>query len=1014
MNQIELHNKIDELLAKNSANAKTEKASKLISENEDARQYFFSKADDQWLNWLWQNRFLDAIKQKAEDPTRYGYRTPELGYLGRMAEKDPETVLDIMLKVQISADTFNPEVVDRFLWICGNLPADQLARIVKKIRDERWIPLMGVFNQFGWEHEKIFATLAATQDYRSLLILAEAVLTVPTREEIEKSPGPDIRDNLFYFNDLSHTKVFEHLVGVSDEYAEEVFALTVSVMGQVIRLRGEDKQDEVFDIYDRWILSDVDFFDLKPKQEKRFSSENDVRELAAVITTLARHLIGERDKETTHAQRIYQQHIGSLPQSRAMWRLRLFVLSLSPEVFKDDLKNSFFRLFEVKHYYDVMSGTEYFKALKEGFSVLSENDKRDYVKRTIEYFTQKNPEEEAYIHYGAQILSTIASQLTEEETLRAGEAGFQLKQIFHPKPSLGQGRVGTVAPRGPITQEEFGKLSITAIAGKLRNEWTKEKLAEQNTHVTHDDSLSPINTEGVGRYLTNDLPNRLQEYIENADKFFEREVLDQHYTYSFLCGIQEMIKKERESASRIDWDGVIQICTAMKESGEKKPFEQTARERDSFFMWLAGWDAVHSAMANVMQELLTDKNGSLLFDFQEYRNKLFGIISYLLSHPDPSPEDEEIGTAKSTTKDSSNTEAIVSDPFAIAINTVRGRAFEAFVLFVYQDGKKFKEEDTGKISNDVKELYESVLKKENTRALKFMFGYTLPTFYFRDKEWIQGLLPQIFPHEQAKKLLYVAAWEGYLARDLYEEMFFDPEIQKLYKRGLPLTDSEYPKQKHFRKPNEGLAVHLALAFMHYKEFTFGHPSLDEFSKKNDPKQLARFIDFLGHSFIFGHNENAYKLLKKDPWRKKRLMDFWDWMLCYHKNSEPFFEFGFWIKLEDGIFDPVWLAGRVKKTLKKTKGHLKRGGHRLKKSIVCLAEEAPMDTLEIVRWHLLEGGVRGGKFQSVAYLDNEWHGALKILHNNSKTRSGTDALISDLIREGGSIFWNLKKIVNDES
>lgn len=99
----------------------------LIHVNPDARQYFHAKTDERWLDWLWENEFLDVIRERAEDPTRYGEPYPELNFLVRMSEKTPAKVVDIMLQVPISSETFNPVVVDRFLVICRTLPAKQLA-----------------------------------------------------------------------------------------------------------------------------------------------------------------------------------------------------------------------------------------------------------------------------------------------------------------------------------------------------------------------------------------------------------------------------------------------------------------------------------------------------------------------------------------------------------------------------------------------------------------------------------------------------------------------------------------------------------------------------------------------------------------------------------------------------------------------------------------------------------------------------------------------------------------------
>src|SRR3989344_1028164 len=155
MTQIELHKKIDALLLQHPDNVKREEVFFLTSTNQDAHQVFFVKADERWLDWLWKNGFLDVIKQKAEDPTRHGYRTPEINYLVRVAEKAPRKVVDIMLEVPISAENFNPEVIDRFMRICSALPAKELKRIVNKIRNDGWVPLMGAFNDWGFEYEKM-------------------------------------------------------------------------------------------------------------------------------------------------------------------------------------------------------------------------------------------------------------------------------------------------------------------------------------------------------------------------------------------------------------------------------------------------------------------------------------------------------------------------------------------------------------------------------------------------------------------------------------------------------------------------------------------------------------------------------------------------------------------------------------------------------------------------------------------------------------------------------------------
>ncbi|MFA5158536.1 MAG: hypothetical protein WC451_05140 [Patescibacteria group bacterium] len=1015
MNQIKLHKNIDELLAKTPDGIQVAEVSALILTNNDARQYFFTKADENWLNWLWENGLLDVIKQKAEDSTQYGYRTPELNYLARMAEKKPKKVVDIMLSVSISNDNFNPEVIDQFLRICSSLSIEELARMVSKIRDEKWVQLMSVFNQWGFDYEKIFKTLAIAKDYESILTLAEAVLTVKNKEEYKKNSRGYSSDNPFYFNDLSYTKVFEYLVATDNRYLEKALELTTKVMAAIICLGDEGEKNEVFLIRDTFYLFDVDFFSLELGDEKHHSDRENVKDLAAAVKILSQRLIGGNCGKSELINEIYKKYIEILPESRSTWRLRLFILSLCPAAFKTELKQSLSRLFEVmgagKHYYEIESGTEYKKTLKQSFNVLGSDYQREYVSNVFKYFGQSREdkkEEQWYRRDGWQILSSICDSLTEKENDDCKKIfGKKCDPAFEPEPSIGKVVSGFVKPKAVISQEEFGNLSVADIAKKLRNDWKPEALREKNTG---DDFLNPLNAEGVGEQLRVDIAKRLQDYIQNANLFFERDVLDEHYTYSFLRGIQEAIRADKIKAQSILWNKLIDVFIAIKDSGIAKAFDHKVREREKFDAWLSSWTGVCSAITDILQELLNENKGKIVIDFSKYRSQLFEIISYLLVYPDPEPQDEELETATMKTHSPGDKEEYsVSDPFTMAINTVRGRAFQAFTLFVYQDGKQFKKEDKIKITEDVKKLYDEVLKKENTRALMFMFGHYLPSFYFRDIDWMHKLLLQIFPEDSTKKHLYLAAWEGYLANNLYEEIFFDSEFQKLYERGLNLTGNEDQKRKYFKEPDEGIAVHMALAFIVYcKKFGFDHPLFKEFWKQDIERQKA-FVSFIGRMFVSGDNARINEQLKKDSESRERLIKFWEWLIKNYDDPKLFAEFGFWVNLEKGLFEPVWLAKQLKVTLEKTKGVLE-WDYALTKSINELAKVAPKDTLEIARLALLEGGVRGGKMRMPFMYDEEWFGALKALYENADTKDDTYKLVDDLIREGGSTFWKLKEII----
>lgn len=560
--------------------------------------------------------------------------------------------------------------------------------------------------------------------------------------------------------------------------------------------------------------------------------------------------------------------------------------------------------------------------------------------------------------------------------------------------------------RGPITQDEYDALSLADIALKLRGEWSPKQLHET---YKSDDFLNPRNAEGVGDLIRNGVTKRLQDYVDNADLFFERDILDHHYTYSYFRGIEEALKNNRSLAQSIDWSPLVTTCLTIAKSGTQTSFKIGRREREAGDAWLAGWDSVHSSIGDVMQGLLKQENGTLPIDFVIHRNALLEIISYLLTYQDPIPSDEELETATSKTS-SGGAPQQVTDPFTMAINSARGRAFQAFVYFIYPDGKRFDKDAEVRIADDVKQVYERILDTEDTRAIMFMFGHYLPQFYFRDTAWTQTMLPKIFPDTQEKYHLYLAAWEGFLANNLYREMFTDPFLSKLYLRGVGDTQIEKTR-RYFREPDEGIATHVALAFIHYEDARFEHPLFKLFWEKGSLEQRKEFISFIGRSIVSGDNAQINEHLKNNPSVKDLLKTFWDWILNTQNEPELFEEFGFWSNLKKELFEPAWLAERIRKTLEKTNGVFD-WDYGLSQISVELSFGAPEDMLKITKLFFVDGGIKAGHQRRPYYVDREWFDVFKNLLQNPATRAETIDLIDELVREGGSPFWGLKKLIEE--
>ncbi|MDO8591236.1 MAG: hypothetical protein Q7R65_04665 [bacterium] len=1001
MNQIELHKRVDILTQSGTITATVATVRKIIDVNEDVRRYFYTQIDESWLDWLWQNSFLDLIKEKAGDPTKYSYRTPELDYLARVIEKVPGKVVDFMLSVPISAAMFNPEVVDRFLWMSSKLPADQSARIVPKIRDDRWVPLMGPFNRWGFEYKQMFETLAGVKDHKSIITLAGAVLSVRSKEDVKKTSFGSV-NNPFYFNDLHHSEVFERLSEVDEINVEAALALALKTLGDIVILSGE-KEDDVFQYGDMFSLFDVDFFTLTLGRERHLSSRDDVRDLAAIAKSLIGRLVGGSCNNPGQARRLYEKYIAPLPDARSMWRFRLYVWSLCPEVFADELRKAFFRgLKSDKTLWPVTGGAEYEQTLKIAFGILSEPEKQKYIQRAFELFEsldKKHP-------YGFGIFSSIYDSLSEEDRKRAEELyGQPLNASFSPGPSVGMSSFGTVVPQTPPDSENEWTKPVPDIVQRLKADWTPESLQKK---YERQDFLKPINAEGVAGALLANIKDRLPEYVENARLFFDRDTLDAHYTYTFLRGIQEAVRADYKRAAGLDWSPLVELGKEIKDSGATTPFDLT-REREKFDAWLAGWTGMLSNLADVIKEILRTEGGKPIVDFTKHRNDLLEIINFLLSCQDPQPANEENKTAKMKSKVPGEDEYQASDPLTTAINTTRGRVFETFIYFVEQDGKKFAKDAESKISKDVRQTYEEALARENTRAITFMFGHYLAFFYYRDHLWMEkDIFPKLFSTDIAKHDLYLAAWEGYLSSSLYDELF--KKLHDEYARAIALDPTTYTKRRYRTELDDGLATHIALAYIHFKDFSFESDLYKAFWNTTNTKRWSSFISFIGRSII-SRDQPKQWLADHPEVEVGKLGTFWDWALENCNDKESLQEFGFWMQTKDNIFDSVWLADHIDRTLDKTGGDIE-WEIGFVDSLPTLAKAAPEKTLSSLRHHLIDGSILT-RARGFIRLDSDLIDVFKVLYTNASTREGTRSLINDLLPIGGGQFWGLKTVLEEK-
>ena len=975
MNQLDLHKKIGEFFKAGTGTADVDVAQSLLV-NEDAKRFFFYQADESWLGWLWDNSFLNELNKKAEDPTKYRYSLSELEYLKRMSVKDPAKVVEIILDKETATrgDNFNPEVVDRFLSIIVTLPPEKIKMLTVKILDEKWVYLMRTFFKTGYEFEKIIEKLVEGEENSAILELAQAVLVVKSKEEISEN-GNSFNMDPFYVSDLSASGIFEALANIQEPYKEKALQITTDTMREIVELSDSD-ETKVFEYMDLFALYDVDFFTLEIEDKIDYSHQDDIKKLAATIKKLVEKTIGEKCSDANEIKKLFK-NIDKLPSCRSVWRLRLFVLTRCPKVFNKELKEAFFKLFEVENYYEIEGGTEYKKALKVGFPYLSDIDQRSYVANVLRYFSEKakkDPDKSWIKRTGWEILSSICDYLKEDEAKKCEEF-FDSKcdREYKPKPSGGEIRSGFASPVSPVNNLE--NFTIGQIITNLKSEWTPEKLSEQ---FKDDDFLNPRGAEGLGNTLKEDVKKRTSEYLNNINSFFGRDTIHPHYMYSLLRGIEEMLRN-KQSLSLEQISQIFGLFEVIKDEGVRNPFK---RKDDK--SWLTDWVTVHTVITDILLTVLSDKT---IKDevHKEHRDQIKNIISYLLKITDsPSKENKK--------------PEYDDEPYSVAINSVRGRAYEAFVVFTENDGKT--------LASDIKEIYKEVLLDDSI-AIRFVIGRYLASFYFRDEEFIVGLFPDIFPKDDPeKKDIYLASWEGYLSNTLYDKLF--DELKGYYSHAITLDPKDYTQRKYSKGLDESLAIHLALAFI-YLGLEMSDSLFIQFWNTPNTKRHKEFISFIGRS-ILTRDKAGEGWLKENKVSKEKLIKFWSWALENVSELEAFSGFGYWINPDKEIIDEKIVVKNLAITLKRSEGNID-WDYGLTRRLKAFAEIDPTNTLELIQYFLLHNGeLNTHRRVPLFSIDSEIKEALEIIYKNNRLKSEVEKLVNTLIEKGSSLFWGLKEVI----
>jgi hypothetical protein len=384
--------------------------------------------------------------------------------------------------------------------------------------------------------------------------------------------------------------------------------------------------------------------------------------------------------------------------------------------------------------------------------------------------------------------------------------------------------------------------------------------------------------------------------------------------------------------------------------------------------------------------LTKGSNGKLKINFKKYRQKILEIIKFLLKSKYPTVEED---------KESKR-------PFDLAINTTRGRSFELFVYFIIADGEK--------LASDVKEIYQDFIEKEKTMGIYWLFGRHLAYFHYRDRAFVKKIVKEKILKNKNKDL-YFAFWEGVLSTNLYEEIFY--EFQDDYGKLVKKSPDEYTKREYLVNLDEGIGIHLGLAFVYYDWFNNKSNLFKEFWDKEIKNAHFHFIKTVGAQ-VFEKKENIESIKNRGVNIKKlkeKIKNFCEFLINKHQDPKDLKAFSSWINLEVDFFEKGYYLNLIEKVLKITGGDLDMD-YQLEENLDKIVALDKKKAFNIVKLFYLNKAKEASKGKYV-HIDEKVVGIFKTLYENKETKDETEKLINDLIEEAGefgNLFWKFEDIV----
>jgi len=368
-----------------------------------------------------------------------------------------------------------------------------------------------------------------------------------------------------------------------------------------------------------------------------------------------------------------------------------------------------------------------------------------------------------------------------------------------------------VGPSSPKTADDLAQLGPEAVLAFLRD-WQPIPGPMEAT------------PEGLGRVLQEVIAKDPGPYAKRSMEF---RGTDPTFVRFLFNGLEAAQKEHRA----FDWQPVLDLAGWVVAQPREIPGRhKTLMEADPDWSWTRG------AIATLLEAGTSDQTQGIPI---AQRQTVWGVLGPLTNDPEPTMEYE----AK---YGGSNME-----PSTLAINTVRGKAFNALIdygLWVRRDLDKQEPKPamTLDVMPEVREVLDEhlVLDREPTLTIRSVYGRYFPFLFLLDPAWAAGAVGRVFPAEPEPSEYWLAAWESYVTFcTAYKDLL--PILRAEYARAIRLKRvGEEPKGR--RAWREFVAHHL-VAFYWMGAIEIDDPLLVDFFDRSPDDVRADALGYIGRS-----------------------------------------------------------------------------------------------------------------------------------------------------------------------